>query len=251
MILLRFEFLKIKRILGLHLVYIVPIFMSAIGTWELVKRVSSSPAAAIIQPFSTFYFQFYVLFSPIMIFLILFSLIQVENKNRMWESNLLLPIGKVELYLGKILVSIIFLLSFCIISYFSYIAGILLCGELFPGRLILHHHDNIIIILFFSRIFIAFTLYAFLAIPVFIFIENAITSLGAFFFFILLSLFLTQRTWYWFYPFSYHILVLNSYRRDYDPNQDKGILITLLYIVIALISGILLFKNYSRQSVKN
>ncbi len=248
---MRFEFLKIKRVLALHLVYIVPLSISAIGTWELMKSITSSTKAIRIQPFSVFYFQFYVIFSPIILLLILFPLIQIENKNHMWESNLLLPIRKAKLYLGKICVSVIFVISYCLISYFSYTTGILLCSAFYPGKILLNHTDNIIIILFFSRTFVSFILYSFLAIPVFIFVESAITSLGTFFFCFLLSIFLTQATWYEFYPFSYHITVLNTYKREYVLSQDKGLLITLIYIILAFISGIFLFINFSRQSVKN
>lgn len=248
---LKYEFLKIRRIKGLHLVYIFPILMSLIALVEMLKRIRSSASQELIPPFSSFYFQFFVMFSPIVVVLILYSLIQVENKNKMWESSLLLPVNKGTIYLSKVLISVIFVLAYCLISYFSYVGSILLCHTFFSESIGLSYGDNMVLILFYSRIFLSFLLYAILAIPIFIYIESAITALGTFLFLIFLSLFLTQKSWYPYYPFSYHIIVFKSYRSDYDIFKDVGIWFTAFYAAVALILGKSLFNKISRKNVNN
>ena len=248
---MKYEFLKVKRLRGLHLVYVFPLLMSGIALMEMLKRISLSAPAQIIPSFSTVYFQFYVLFSPLVIALILFSLIQVENKNKMWESSILLPIGKGRIYLGKVLISVVFILSYCIISYLFYMGILFICKAFYPEMIGINHTDNIVLIIFFSRIGVSLILYASLLIPVFIYIDSVILALGTFLFFITLSLFLTQKSWYFYYPFSYHLSVLNTFRAEYDVLKDKGIWVAVTYASFAFVLGMFLFKKLSPGKVSN
>ena len=249
--LIKSELYKLKRISGLHLVYIFPLVMSGIAMFEMLRRIDVSPANQIIPPYSSFYFQFFGLFSPIVIALILFSFIQIENKNKMWESNYLLPISKGTIYVGKIFTSVLFALAYCVISYLTYIGQVLLCQAFYPEHLALNQDDNIVLIIFFSRMFLVLAFYSLLVIPVFIYIESAITALGIFMFFIFLSFFLMQKSWFTYYPFSYHLTVLTNFRSAYDIVKDKGAWITMIYAILAFLTGKFLFQNVSPRSSSN
>jgi len=240
---IRYELLKVKRLRGLHLVYIFPILTSGIALFEMFKRIYASPLHEVIPPFSSFYFQFYMMFSPVIIALILFSIVQVENKNHMWESSLLLPISKGEIYIGKVFISVIFIFAYCLFSYLTYVGNILVCMALYPNDMLLNQHDNMLFVVFFFRMFLAFILYALLIIPVFIYIESAITALGIFMFFIFLSLFLTQKSWFMYYPFSYHLTVFSSFNSDFEVLKDKATWVTTIYAFFAFVIGTFLFKN--------
>ncbi|MBG6235174.1 hypothetical protein IWX76_001742 [Pedobacter sp. CAN_A7] len=251
MSLIKYELIKNKRIRGLHLVYLFPLLMSTIAMMELFKRLGLATTNQVVPLFSTFYFQSYIMFSPIIIALILYSLIQVENKNQMWESSLLLPISKVRIYLGKVFISVVFIFAYCLISYLSYVAIIFICITFYPDHIALNLHDNYLLIIFHSRMLMAFILYGVLVIPIFIYIESAITALGIFLFFIFLGLFLTQKSWYMYYPFSYHITVLKNHMTDYNLFKDKGALVVAIYTLIALLAGTFTFKYVNQRGMSN
>jgi hypothetical protein len=248
---IKYELLKTKRIRGLHLVYLFPILMSGITLFEMFKHLSSVASSQMIPPFSSFYFRFFIMFSPIIIALILFSLIQVEHKNQMWESSMLLPINKAKIYLGKVMISIFFIFAYCIFSYVCYVATIFICMAFYPDNIALSLHDNAILIQYHLRIVLAFVLYGVLFIPIFIYIESAIAALGLFLFFIFLGFFLTQKSWFIYYPFSYHISVFNNFMSGYNVFKDKAALVVASYSVIALIAGTFLFKHVNVRNVSN
>lgn len=251
MILIKYEFSKIKRIRGLHLVYVLPLLMSIISFFEISKKISQAVPGQVIWPISTIYVQFYVIFSPIVIVLILFSLIQIENRNKMWESNFLLPIGKGEIYIGKTLIGVILVIAYCLISYLSYVGSILLCHTFYSELLVLNQQDHMIMINFFSRMLLSFILYTLIAIPIFIYVESPITALGTFLFCIFLSVFLDKRPWFIYYPFSYHVIVFKTYRSAYDVFSDKGFWLTIGYAVSAFFGGKFLFTKVRQGNLNS
>ena len=112
------EFLKLKRIKGMHMLYVFPFLMCCIQVYEIIKACSANDGTKLNSPFSHIYIQLYSLFSSFIAILLVFSVIQVENRNNMWESNFMLPISKSQVYLKKTFGSFIILFSFVLISYF-------------------------------------------------------------------------------------------------------------------------------------
>ena len=92
--------------------------------------------------------------------------------------------------------------------------------------------------------FLAFILYTYIAIPLFILIESSVISIGFLTFFLLLSMFLFKKSWFDYYPFSYHIIA----QRDLSFGKWKGFntadIVVIVYILISLISGAILFNKY-------
>lgn len=245
MYILKGEFLKIKRIWGLNIYYIFPLLITVVSTYETIRKVELYHIAASISPISTFYFQFFITFSPIAILLIIFSLIQIESKDKMWESTLLLPVPRFKIYIGKHIVSIFLVVLYVVASYILYVVSYEIYRAFFPQLSQFSYSDHHILLNFFSRMFLCLVLYTVIAIPIFIYIDNVIVSLGVLTFAILLSLFLTHQKWYIYYPFSYHITVLNTFKSRYIISQDKSIPVIILYIIIAFSIGLALFKKFN------
>jgi hypothetical protein len=169
----------------------------------------------------------------------------------MWESSMLLPISKSKIYLGKVLVGMFFIFAYCLFSYLFYIGSIFIGMALYPENLALSLKQNSLIIIFHIRLLLALVLYGSIVIPIFIYIESAITAIGLILFFIFLGMFLSQKSWFMYYPFSYHITVLNTSKPDYNIIKDKAALVVAVYSLIALIAGTFLFKYLNHRRMGN
>jgi len=243
MTILKAEFLKIKRVWGLYICYMFPVIITVLSTFEILKKVHSTNTINSISPLSSFYFQFFTTFSPIAILLIVFSLIQVENKNKMWESTVLLPVSKTKLYVSKHITGIFVVFVYMTLSYILYIISSEVLSQIFPQLSGLTLSDHAVLMNFFLRMFLVFILYTVIAIPIFIYVDSAIIALGILMFGILLSLFLTQQKWYAYYPFSYHITVFNTFKSHYEVLKDKSFLMVMVYVVLSFIAGLYSFIN--------
>lgn len=238
------EFLKLKRIKGMHMLYVFPLLMCFIQLYEIIKACSSNNGSVINSPFSHVYIQLYSLFSPFIAILLIFTIIQIENKNNMWESNFMLPISKTQIYLKKIIVSFIIIFAFVAISYITYLLSLFICKIFYeiPFTFV----DNQLLVIFFSKMFLALILYAFIALPLFIFIESPVTSIGFLTFFILLGMFFTKKSWFDFYPFSYCIIAVKDISLGKWAGFMRSDFIVITYIVVSTISGFFMFNKFKK-----
>lgn len=238
------KFLKLKRIKGMHMLYVFPLLMCFIQVYEIMKSSSLNDGSVFNTPFSNVYFQLYSLFSSFAAMLLVFTIIQVENRNNMWESNFMLPISRLHVYLKKVIVCSIVLFSFVLISYLFYLLGIYVCKFFYD--IPFTFSDNVLLILFFSKIFFAFILYAFIAIPLFVLIDSPVTSIGILSFFLFLSMFFFQKEWFMYYPFSYYLIAQRDLSFGKWTGIDTADIIVIVYIVISIVIGAMLFKKFKK-----
>ncbi|KAA2239408.1 hypothetical protein F0L74_24715 [Chitinophaga agrisoli] len=237
------ETLKLRRVHSLHLLYIFPVLLAIIAMFVFMKESAGMDPE--VNPRLTFlyrlYFGFYTYFSPLTMGLLVFSMLQMEHKGKTWESVLLLPIPRYQLYLGKLMVTSTCVLFYVTVSWLSYRLAIQVLAGMYPQLPFADYSDGIETGLFFLRFGLVLWMLAVIFFNVYLYLPNALFALGGAFFVLTGSFLLVKQHWAIYFPFAYPSIVSKTY--GITRFWDKPVVLTLVWLLVAGTGGMLFFAK--------
>lgn len=238
------EYYKLKRIRSLHLVYLFPLLLVGISLYDFIRSAPkidthSDPTAILLHHLFINFFSF---FSPFFIAIIVFTIIQIEFKNRSWENLMLLTRSKRDIYFSKMVVVVSFAILYCLITYLGLFAGKTLLSFLYPNFHFEKNTHNLELLIFFLRYTVTFCLLAILFLNIFLYVQNPIIALGSVFFVLIFSQFLLNAHWAIYFPLTYSYNVARKFGDVFFWNDI--LFASTAWIVVLIALGYFIFVRF-------
>lgn len=237
------EFYKLKRLPGLHLVYGFPLVITLISVIIFIHDRSSGLIAADANPYFVltrrFYLMFYSFLSPIILMLIYYSILQVEFKNRSWENLYILAGSKQKIYRSKIIVGMAVTLLYVLASFVFILLAHLAMRMLFHNNFDYGKFTLSRELLLYPEYLITYWMLCIIIFNYFLYIENAILSVGCMTFILIFCAITLRSHWKIYSPFSYPYMVEGTY---IVPKMSKDFLLySVILIPLFYIAGLYLY----------
>ena len=235
------EVYKIKSLKFLYFLYFFPVIILLIALFIFIKDINNIGLSPYNLFLNKFYLPFYTYFSPLVIALLTHTLIQNEDKNFGWRNMFLMPISKISIFISKISINILLVISYVIISLIFHtliLAILFLCSK---EQNISNYIDFNLIGVLYSRFNSYFILLTLIYFPIFIYIKESLISIGLVFFLINLSFFILKNENIIYYPFAYWIIISKTSLQDHF--LDKMMYINIAYCFFFLYYSWIIFKN--------
>lgn len=209
------EFCKLKNIHSLHLIYLFPLLLAIIALITFVLDFNEGAIPRDTNPnfvlFRRFYLTFYSLFSPIILMLVYYAILQIEFKNKAWENLYILTSSKQKIYQSKMIVGLGITTLYVLASSIFILIVHFIIRIFFQDNFEFEKYHFYRELSIYPKYLITYWMLCLIIFNFFFYIENAILSVGCMAFLLLFSAFTIKPSWTVYWPLSYPFKVEGTY----------------------------------------
>jgi|GEM_PF-4083167 len=238
------EFYKLKRIKSLHLVYLFPLLLIMVALYDFIRVAKNMDAQSDTTRFllSHLFLGFFDFFTPFFIAILVFSIMQIEFKNKSWENLMLLTRSKRDIYFSKLLVVVSFSILYCVVTYIGFLVGRSFLSFLYPALSFGKNTYNPELLILFLRYTLVYSMLAILFLNIFLYIQNPIIALGSVFFVLVSSLIILKEKWAIYFPLTYSYKVSRKFGDLYFWNNVM--VFSAIWMIIFIVLGYFVFVRF-------
>lgn len=235
LLMLKAEHYKIKRNLGVLLIFLFPLFITIFVDLYLVYKYTYVFQYA-YNPWTTilgrYIFSFYSFLYPLVIAIFCYSYCDVEYKQNNIKQLFTLPIIKFKIYLAKAVLIIEVILISVLIAYFLFMLSGYIMSHIMPEYNFQNYDNRLIIATFFFKVFTASVAIAFVQFFLSLIFKNFTIPVGVACFSVIFILIAYRWKYIDFIPYSAIYKGTSAFFQGSTELITKVEIINLAYIII-------------------
>ena len=240
----QYKLIRNRQIFGVLLAPVLLVF--AIDGYIIYDIVQSGSVNAIPNPWKVllgrYVFQFFYLLYPILVALFVFACCDVEYKNNNYKILFTLPLSKGQIFFSKTLFILLTVLFSVLLAYACFLVSGFILSIIYPELGFQNYDFRLVIFYSFLKLFVSLSAIAMLQLALSLVLRNFIYPIGISMFILVLSVFVAQKEFSDFIPYTGAYKALTSMLSEGDSlvRLDYS---NILMTIVFMLTGFYLFKR--------
>ncbi|WP_293944591.1 MULTISPECIES: ABC transporter permease [unclassified Sphingobacterium] len=240
----KYKLFRNRQLFG---VLIAPVLLIlAIDGYIIYDIIRSETVSAVPNPWKVilgrYVFQFFYLLYPILVALFVYACCDVEYKNNNYKILFTLPLDKSKIFFSKAVFMLLTVLFSILFAYAAFLISGYILSAIYPVIGFQNHDYRLVIFFTFLKLFITLSAIAMIQLALSLIFKSFIYPIGVCMFMLVFSVFVAQKSFSDFIPFTgaYHALTNILSESDSFTRLDYS---NMLMIVLFMFVSCYLFKR--------